>query len=439
MMIDICRRLVSVLFLLMVVFFSIQESASLRWPQVRPLSKVYSFPSASKASVNLPIYGSDGKVLYSFRCQPSSLSNTESVSGLVCYLILAGAPDAPDDFTLLNDNPIDTNAFHGRGQLSAPNLQGNCAGYPEYGRERTFRLRGMKLTILATDPEIVSVPSASQPSRTSAAIRALGLEITVTPDPGAISAIAEPVPFAQPKWNEPLNQFNAMPDCRDVVRTHVLGNLHDGFVEREHLSAPFPLATLFETTIALDAEKLQGYEFAFPGESMPPRARMVSIPVPGAHGNPFYDFACSAYESAGGEIKGQLVPRQFDRYGIVCGLFMPGKDLNLLADGVDPYSRTTPDQILPDQLYGNCADYPDWGKQREFRLRGIKLTLQFSAPVFTIGDFASHALASVQMHLRVEPDPSATSPVADSPKIIYWGVSNGPNACGTVLAPGPIT
>jgi hypothetical protein len=154
---------------------------------------------------------------------------------------------------------------------------------------------------------------------------------------------------------------------------------------------------------------------------------MVSFPVLSRDGNHIYDFACSGYATGG----------RFERYGIVCGLFLLGKDFNLLADGVDPYSRMNPSEILPGQLYDDCGGYPGWGRRRVFRLRGMKLTMLLSDPIFVTGDFEDRALASVRLRVQVEPYPSATSTVSAPPTTIYWGVTHGPHTCAAVLvAPG---
>jgi hypothetical protein len=114
----------------------------------------------------------------------------------------------------------------------------------------------------------------------------------------------------------------------------------------------------------------------------------VHFPVNDIAGKVAYDFECTAISG------GHLNPK-IDQYGISCGLFASGSNVNLLEDSVDPYSRTMPSQILPDQLDGECAKYPQWGAHRVFRLRGFRLTMQFSDPTFTQSDFSpGHALSN---------------------------------------------
>jgi len=405
------------------------------WPQVRPTDQSYAFPIASRADVNLLIVSMAGSPLYRFRCVPDFPAESGTMDGLGCYLIVAGSKDDElDSATLLDDDPMEQRIPHGRGQIWTDAVRASCASYPEYGAERHFRLRGMKITLRMTSVEFGPNEEYQNPTRTVGTIRSFGLKVTVAPDPGAMSAIAEPIPIVPPTWKKPLNSWNAHPDCSTVVPAHVPGNVTDGLMEKQGLLGPFPPVASQEKTLVLNAEQEQGHDFAFLRTPMPPDARMVSWSISGPGHEHLYDVACSGYEAAGGpDLQGNVIPRRFDRYGIVCGLFLPGKDFNLLADGVDRYSQMNPAQILPGQLFGECGDYPDWGRHRVFHLRGMRLTMRFADPVFTTGDFAPHALASARLALQVEPDPSATSPVAAPPETIYWGILNGPNPCQNVL------
>jgi hypothetical protein len=328
-----------------------------------------------------------------------------------------------DTPTLLKGDPIDDMVAHSRGQIWASEIDRDCANYPEYGTQRTFRLRGMKVSVEIKDADFAPAFNTAGTLFMERAIRSFSLQVILTSDPTALSATAEPVPFAPPKLMALGAGKEGSQGCSTVMTAHVLGNLSDGFVERQGLSAPFPGVAHAEKMLALDARKLQGYEFAFPGYTMPSKDRMVSFPLLSPAGNHIYDFACSGYATGG----------RFQRYGIVCGLFLPGKDDNLLADSVDPYSRMSPSEILPDQLYGECGDYPEWGLRRTFSLRGMRLTLILSDPVFETGDLEDRVLRSVRLRVQVVPEPSVNSPVAGPPQNIYWGIAHGPHPCRALL------
>lgn len=412
---------------LLLTLFRLGSSAmgttTFQWPEIRPVQKGYKFLAANRADVTIPILGVDGKTLYRFRCTPD-LPSDGTIGALACYLITAESEDdGIDSRTLLTDDPMDDVVAHSRGQIWAYDLSQDCADYPEYGTDRTFRLRGMRVTLRVREVQFASTRKPHNPTQSVNWIHAFRFAVTVAPDRDAVSAVAEPVRYAPPSLSDGTDPWNTAPNCGAVIATHVPGDLTDVFVERQGLSGPFPEVARTEKTVVLDASKMQGYDFAFPAYPMPPKARMYSFPVLSSEGKHVYDFSCSGYATGG----------RFERYGIVCGLFLPEKDFNLLADGVDPYSRMSPSEILPDQLYGACGDYPGWGRRREFRLRGMRVTMTLSNPEFAPSDFEDRALVSAQLRVQIEPDPSATSLVAAPPTTIYWGVRHGPEPCDVAL------
>jgi len=193
----------------------------------------------------------------------------------------------------------------------------------------------------------------------------------------------------------------------------------------EGLQPPYPKVLPVQRTIRVSGNP-KATEFKFADSPIPVEARVVSVPIPDLSGNIAYEFECSAYNVPIGEGR-------IDRYGISCGLFAAGKTVNLLGDTVDPYSRMSRAHILPSQFYGKCADYPQWGALREFRLRGFQLTMRFTDPVFTEGDFSDHAIKRVDLLLKVEPDPTALAPVALPSEYVYWGFSDQGNTCENIF------
>jgi hypothetical protein len=76
------------------------------------------------------------------------------------------------------------------------------------------------------------------------------------------------------------------------------------------------------------------------------------------------------------------------------------------------YSRG---RMSDDELHGACADYPEYGLVRHFRLRGMRLTMRFEDVVFkSEGCSRSPCLASYKLALEVDPDPTAHTDVAES-------------------------
>lgn len=402
------------------------ESRPFKWPEVEPLHRSFYFPDATHARVELTIEGRDKKALYRLKCEPGYVVGGDTIDLFECLVDEAGfnRTESWEPYeSLLNEDPIEVRAATNRAEIWASQLKDTCADYPEYGRVRNFRLRGMKLTLEIKDIELAmrANPTIGAEPREIPVLRRFGLDVSVSPDREAVSAVAEPPPFRHPCAQAGTAFFApAVCRCDKVLAAHIPGVVTEDYFRQNELGPPFPQVVPARRTLTLPVSTSE--------------ERDVYFPIFDASGKLAYEFECSAYTVGGGEVEGRRHPPAIDRWGIYCGMFAAGrKDVDLLGDAVDPYSRMAMAQILPDQIYGKCGQYPQWGGRREFRLRGFKLSMEFKNPVFVRGDFAEHAIERVTLDLRVQPDPTATSPVALAPEYIYWGVVDRPNACEELL------
>lgn len=122
------------------------------WPSIQPVQATVGFDrQASMFDVSIAINGLDGKPLYWFMCIGGSDRYLDRLSGstdfnyvgpLLCRL---DTKPSWDDSSLLAENGEAT--WHTRGRFSFNELKGKCAEYPEYGRLRNFRLRGMHISL----------------------------------------------------------------------------------------------------------------------------------------------------------------------------------------------------------------------------------------------------------------------------------------------------
>jgi hypothetical protein len=87
--------------------------------------------------------------------------------------------------TLLTDNQQQTRDWESRARFLAPELTGRCGDFAEYGRVRTFRLRGMSIRLSLGGIKISADPSFP--------LRSFRFAVAVTPDASAVTEIAEPV------------------------------------------------------------------------------------------------------------------------------------------------------------------------------------------------------------------------------------------------------
>ncbi len=402
---------------------TIPPTRTFRWPRITPVHKSFYLPDAWRASVALVIKGVDGVPLYRLQCygerakrSPSDLQlhpDALYVGEFDCHLYSLSSPAAWD--TLLTDITLPGGEAYSRAAVGATELVGACGNYPEYGLVRHFRLRGMMITFMYSDvrakeeltsrgaPYPPGTPRVDLPELTS-----FRFTVDIARDPTAVSTIAEPVPFASPPPKKTANPYINLPNCENVIQRHVPGFVSETYIHSHPLQPPYPKVRPAEAGATFVAQK--------PGR--------LRLDVLGEDGKRVYGLTCTAGPEGAG-------PGQ---WGIRCSLRRAGERLDLLSDAVDPYSQDNPALIRPEQLHGACARYPGWGATRVFKLRGLQLTLSLHD-----ADFATaqpKRLKSVRLRVEIEPDPTATSPVARAPQYIYWGVStNAANACKTLLIP----
>jgi hypothetical protein len=72
-------------------------------------------------------------------------------------------------------------------------------------------------------------------------------------------------------------------------------------------------------------------------------------------------------------------------------------------------------------LRNECANIPEFGAIRNFRFRGMRLTLHIIDPVFTEGG----KLSALKMTVTIHPDSKARRPIAEIVKIPKTGVQAG--------------
>jgi hypothetical protein len=390
-----------------------QGRAHYEWPAVRSLEQTFDFTDASQARLELPILGESNKPLYVLLCIGKGLFHTDrhfDHSGdFECRLNSTYSQDHYS--TLLTYDPVQERDWESRGRFLWPEVLGSCGRYPEYGRIRNFRLRGMQLTLeIANTPP---VPTATAPDE----IKSFRLRGQVQPDPTAYSTIAAPVPFDES--DVPRNR------CDEVRAKHVRGIVTREFVKQSGLTPPFPPVVHAQKKSILPG---QNTHFDFADKPLALGSRGFDLAVFDTDGHVGYRFECSTTEP-------------IMRWGVSCGLFETGRKINLLSDSTDAYSGMDRATVLPEQINGKCADYPDWGAERIFRLRGLRLTLHMKDPAFVPSDWdrGGQGMEKVEIAVDVTPDASASSPVAAPPQYADWEAFPEANACeNRILNPGSL-
>jgi hypothetical protein len=400
------------------------------WPIVTPVSKQFSLSQIRKQTASLFVDGPHGH-LYWLGCH----ANGGDYSGPIldplhddveeyfdefdCHLHTI--PARHDDRNLLSLDEQEGTENFSRAATSASDLNGVCAEYPAWGRVRHISLRGMLITLTFKPPNDSSTNSLAH----DIPINRFNLEIKVEPDPSVLSSIALTPPFELPPVN-PNNHLGPR-QCDRAIPAHVPGMVDREYVETHKLGPPFPPVQAIDKSEVISAEQVPEGTPSPQEGPIPLSARVYYMAILDTDGKLAYQFECSDY----------VGDKKIDRYGILCGLFAAESQIDLLEDGVDPYSRMDRAQILADQLNGKCASYPEWGAVRHFRLRGFELTLKASNAELVRGDFRDHAIKKVKLQVSVRPDSSATSPIAEPSKYIDWSFLPQYKGCDQILVRSP--
>lgn len=189
-----------VAFVAMACLCDVSKSRGASWPEVRGFEATFTISDPSKAVLTLIIKTTSGEPAYLFVCRTGSDDSVPEVnySGtLDCRLMEASGGEREENL-LLESHAANLAAWYSRGRMFDYELYGDCAAYPEYGRVRHFRLRGMRLTMQFTDV----VFNAEGPSR-SPSVAAYKLTLTVEADANATRDIAESSGYLDPNVDRP--------------------------------------------------------------------------------------------------------------------------------------------------------------------------------------------------------------------------------------------
>jgi hypothetical protein len=401
----------------------------IHWPPVRPLHESFYFPDPAKAVVETYIRGTDDKPLYYLECYTGGNEGSHGFeySGLFdCTFTSLGPPR--DGRDLLHEDFFVEKGWWSRGRFLTEDLLGDCGTYPEHGTVRHFRLRGMQITL---EVNRLQLTATSKDEVRSHEVSSFGFEVDVQPAPDAISAIAAATPFRDPPVQVNASPTEYRPNCKEIVQQHLLGQVTPEYLVRHGLAGHvYPTVRAVQRTIHI---RPQTSYFEYSQNGGKSFQDHFGFWILDTTGNQVYEFTCSQYPGG-----------WFTYFVVTCGLFQPSKEINLLEDAVDPYSRLGQNVFFPDQLFKECGSYPDWGAHREFKLRGLDLILEFKDVVFRNDyifgyDFATDpGLEHAALTIMVRPDASATSPVAQPPRFVFRGFDpEGQQACKNPLTISP--
>lgn len=199
---------------LALVLAYIASAQAMPWPEVSEAEfHIGISPSDQRIGFSFPVKGKDGRLLYQFSCDGGSASYLNSIStDVVTYV--------PDMMCLLNEGPSKSEAsllaegteppWHTRGQYRWSDLVAACGSYPEYGRFRHFLVRGMRVTLEATNFQM-----------SEGRIVHFMLNVTVANDQTAASSRSAPPGYLQPERDcTTIKRGTGPAYCRNVAGSY---------------------------------------------------------------------------------------------------------------------------------------------------------------------------------------------------------------------------
>lgn len=377
------RKFVVTLALILLPFA--RSAHAFQWPEIKAVEKDFTIGDVGESYLHFEIQGKDGKPLYQFECATPGAYNNRDLEfdytgDFECRLWNAEDTRYP---TLLLDDPNESDAWNSRGRFFAYELFGLCGEYPEFGRIRHFRFRGMAITMTLDAVRLVRGAVNDRGRRLR--LSSFHFHISIRPDSKAVSTIAGGESVRRPLF--PDEPERADPS----VLVRACGNVRRdlGRQPTQVTAKPVHYTTIVPTSAALPIG--------------PEQPQLVVIRE--STGRPAYRLMCGSDLDGFGE---HLI-------AIKCSLYQAGASkFDLLASSLDPYSLQRRSRMVLDQVK-LCSEYPEWGRTRVFELRGMRLVLRLNEPS-TSNDLKGAPFAVLTV--KIVPDEQAESPHAKPSKYI---------------------
>ena len=156
----------------------------------------------------IAIHSVNGAIVYRLYCsswvarddtRPQWLTAGDNYEGDFECLLTDGKPSTPAGrATLLNYDPSDTSPYHfNEGSFQWKELLGDCWNNPEWGIDRTFYLRGMRIRIHVVAMK-VELYKDEKENKAYPIVRYVTANITAAPDKDADTALARPPAHPEP-------------------------------------------------------------------------------------------------------------------------------------------------------------------------------------------------------------------------------------------------
>jgi hypothetical protein len=180
--------------LLGVTVSTVAASVTHTWPEIKPVTLTFKVTNARTARVDAVITGR-GHALYKLECRTWVYGEDRwfDYSGdFECRLVPLYGPRVYS--TLLGELP--THSWASRARFFVSEIRGTCGDWADYGRLRTFALRGFRLTLRVVEP--IFRESRDNALHKQFALEAFTFEVGVVRDRSASTSFAAPTSAPTP-------------------------------------------------------------------------------------------------------------------------------------------------------------------------------------------------------------------------------------------------
>ncbi len=166
--------------------------ADAKWPAIVPRSAEFVVNSASSDIVDWVIENTHADALYRVRCRGPGEDAGFTFSGdWECRLV--PVHEKARYSSLFLHDPAATRDWQSRARFFAEQMTEPCSAIDGYGRTRSFRLRGMKISLEVVEP-VTKKNHIVGTREQRAVLHGFRFRMRVENDPSAAGEIAEPIP-----------------------------------------------------------------------------------------------------------------------------------------------------------------------------------------------------------------------------------------------------
>jgi hypothetical protein len=166
---------------------------SQQWPEVTPISGEMVFLNPETAEFHIVVKDIRSHPIYVLSCKSGELEDNDfNFSGLFhCRMVSLYSKENVS--SLLTENLHQTSDWEGRSRFLLNQVIGHCAEMVDWGAERTFVLRGMRIILSVKEVNLSGCPEHPK-------VNSFKFAYSIKPDNRAVSSIALKSPMKEPEW-----------------------------------------------------------------------------------------------------------------------------------------------------------------------------------------------------------------------------------------------